>query len=413
MPEHIASQLKDQIHTVALKTENNQLTEEELEKNAQPFSLLTQNYKSYEALQNASYLTAESKKLLKNGKDVEGDTSTKDTYYIYKTTIDGKEQYLQILLKQSLFSDSLKNAFLLLSIITFLIGIILNIMSSIEIASPIKKLTLYTKQISKGDFSFKIKNIDNKSFLANIRVPKEIQLLYTSFEKMSTDLENMLKSQKDFISNISHEYQTPLTSINGFSIALQQKEMTKEQQIQYLQIIEHESARLSQLSKNVLKLSSLQNNTQILEKKQFNLAEQIRLAIISLEPLYSKKDITVNLDAENGLIFADELLLYQVWYNLLNNAINFTPKDGTINIRLEEHYETFTILIEDSGPGIDQLEINRVKEPFYKSKKNASSGNGLGLSIVENIILKHGGQFHLMNYEHGLRVKVKLFKDNH
>lgn len=292
----------------------------------------------------------------------------------------------------------LKSAFILLSKITLFVGIGLNIFTSIQIVRPIRKLKEYTAQFAKGNFTFKhTKNYSN-----------EIDQLYESFGTMSNDLEKMLQSQKDFVSNISHEFQTPLTSIKGFTKALQQKEMSREKQLYYLRIIEHESARLSQLSRNVLKLSSLQNGTQPLEKRTFDLAEQLRQVIISLEPHWATKAIEFDVQIERSIIEADELLLYQVWYNLINNAIHFTPENCKLGLTLRSDGEHYTIQLEDEGPGIEQPELDRVKEPFYKAKNQKSTGNGLGLSIVENIVRKHHGTFQLENYERGLRVTVIL-----
>lgn len=400
MPKHIASQIQGDVQDIAKMIEKQQLSDDVLQNELFYFSLTNIHYQTFEHLQQAAYLSDASKKRLREGRAVEGDTTSKEMLYIYPVMIDGEQKYLEFTMKQTIYKDLLKRAFVLLSAITFFVGLLLNILTSIQIIRPIQKLTSYTKQFSKGNFAFTA--VHTKHYT------DEINQLYESFGSMSHDLENMLQSQKDFVSNISHEFQTPLTSINGFSKALQQKKLSREKQLHYLQIIEHESARLSQLSRNVLKLSSLQNDTQPLEIRAFDLAEQLRQVIISLEPRWVEKEMDFRLSFTPSIIEADEMLLYQVWYNLINNAIQFSPFQGAFTITIEQQETSYMILLEDEGPGIEEAELLRVKEPFYKAKNLASSGNGLGLSIVENIVRKHAGTFELMNYSQGLRTVITL-----
>lgn len=396
IPHHISSEVKKGVDKVAEQVENHQLTETDLEKQISDFSFLTLHYISLEQVQQSTDFSSSSKKQLLEGHIITSEKFDRTYRYVYPVIINGQQQYLQILLDQTMYKDVLNRAFILLSIITLFFGIMINIFTSIQIVRPIKQLTQLTKQFASGNFTFK------KSKNPTI----EIDQLYTSFEKMSTDLDKTLKSQKDFVSNISHEFQTPLTSIGGFAKALQQKEMTRDKQHQYLKIIENESARLSLLSRNVLKLSSLQNNTHELEMSQFDLAEQIRAVIISLEPHWQEKTIHIDFKASKQLIFADKMLLHQVWYNLINNAIAFSPSASTISIQLQKQQSIYTISIVDQGPGIAEDELARIKEPFYKAKTLKSSGNGLGLSIVENIVSKHLGSFIIENNDPGLKITV-------
>lgn len=400
MPNHIAKQIRGDVKEIAQMIEKQQLSSDVLQNELFYFSLTSIRYQTFEQLQQAPYLSDASKKQIQDGQAVEGDPTSKELLYVYPVTIDGEQKYLEFTLKQTIYKNILKRAFVLLSAITFFVGLLLNILTSLQIIRPIQKLTSYTKQFSKGNFSFIFRRQKHQA--------DEINQLYESFGSMSHDLENMLQSQKDFVSNISHEFQTPLTSINGFSKALQQKTMSREQQLRYLEIIEQESARLSQLSRNVLKLSSLQNDTQQLEIRSFDLAEQLRQVIISLEPRWAEKKIDFQLLFKQSIIEADEMLLYQVWYNLINNAIQFSPSAGLCTITVQQRENHYVIILEDEGPGIEETELVRVKEPFYKAKNLTSNGNGLGLSIVENIIRKHAGTFDLMNVSKGLRITITL-----
>lgn len=398
IPHHISDEVKKGADQVAAAVEEKQLSTSDLEKQITDFSFLKLSYTTLSKINQSDAFTDASKKELLQGQSITAEKYDRVYLYIYPITIDGQINYLQLTLDQTMYKDILNRAFILLSCITIFIGVLLNIFTSFQIVRPIHRLTQLTKQFAKGNFTFPPYK----------KHAVEIDQLYESFGTMSNDLEKMLQSQKDFVSNISHEFQTPLTSINGFAKALQQKEMSRERQNYYLAIIDKESARLSLLSSNVLKLSNLQNNTKPLEKHSFDLAEQIRQVIISLETRWQSKNLTIELYLKKQVIFADELLLYQAWYNLINNAINFSPANSIITIRITDDSSNYTVVIEDQGPGIAPPELARVKEPFYKAKTLKSTGNGLGLSIVENIIQKHDGFFTLKNTEDGLAVTVSI-----
>lgn len=398
IPYHISDSIKKGADKVATTVEEKQFTAEDLEKQITDFSFLKLTYTTIQDINNSTKFTASSKKALQQGQSITAEKYNRIYFYVYPIVINGDVEYLQLTLDQTMYKDVLNRAFILLSCITLFIGILLNIYTSFKIVRPIHRLTQLTKQFAKGNFTFPPYK----------KHTIEIDELYASFGKMSNDLDKMLQTQKDFVSNISHEFQTPLTSINGFAKALQQKEMSREKQNHYLAIIDKESARLSLLSSNVLKLSSLQNNTKHLEKHSFDLAEQIRQVIISLETRWESKRLTIELQLEKQSVFADEMLLYQVWYNLINNAINFSPFGSTITIRMLKEQLYYTISIEDQGPGIAPSELERVKEPFYKAKTLKSTGNGLGLSIVENIVEKHNGHVLLSNQNPGLCVIVYI-----
>lgn len=398
IPKHIKGEIKLGADEVATLVEEKQLTESDLEKQISNFSFLNLEYLTKEQLAQSPLYSKQAKNELLNGHVISSENNEPYFYFVYPLQIEGKTKHLQLMLDQSMYKKVLNRAFILLSCITLFIGILLNGLISYQLVRPIRRLTALTKQFALGNFKFpKYKE-----------QTAEIDQLYKSFSTMSNDLDKTLQSQKDFISNISHEFQTPLTSINGFAKALQQKEMSREKQNHYLEIIDKESARLSLLSRNVLKLSNLQNNTQLLEKKQFNLAEQIRQVIISLETQWDAKQLTMDIYVNKHVIVADEMLLYQVWYNLINNAINFSPIGATIQVKMQIDSDSYQIIIKDEGPGIEPNELDRVKEPFYKAKNLKSTGNGLGLSIVENIIRKHEGTVILQNDTVGLSITVKL-----
>jgi signal transduction histidine kinase len=201
--------------------------------------------------------------------------------------------------------------------------------------------------------------------------------------------------RQEFVANVSHEFQTPLTSIQGFARAVLDKQVTEEQSERYLTIIEQESKRLSSLSKQLLKLAALDKEDQRLQLTTFRLDEQIREIIIMLEWQWSDKRLNLELELPEATIAADAHLLYEVWLNLISNAIYFTPSAGTIGVEITDGgSEGIAIGIRDSGIGIPASELPYIFERFHKADKSrnrSSSGSGLGLSIVRKIVSLHQG----------------------
>ena len=174
--------------------------------------------------------------------------------------------------------------------------------------------------------------------------------------------------------------------------------MSEETRLRYLTIIEEESERLSRLGQNLLQLSYLQQEQHPLKVTTYQLDEQLRRAVITLEPLWTVKEINMVVDLEAITVHADKDQLDQVWINLLNNAIKFTAPHGTIRIHSMGKAQQNIVSITDSGIGIPQEELANIFKPFHKVDKARSSsvkGNGLGLSIVKQIIEMHYGEIHV------------------
>ena len=205
---------------------------------------------------------------------------------------------------------------------------------------------------------------------------------------MARNLGNMESMRQDFISNVSHEIQSPLTSISGFATLLKKSDLPLEERLRYAEIIGAESKRLSSLSENLLKLSTLDHNP--IRKETLRLDQQLSSIILTLEPLWMSKQLIVEADLPRCALEGDEDLLSQVWMNLLVNAIKFTPAGGTIFVSLRDHKVTIT----DTGIGISSEDIPHIFERFYKvdkSRDRSLGGNGLGLSLVKKIIELHNG----------------------
>ena len=237
-------------------------------------------------------------------------------------------------------------------------------------------------KIAHGDFNISVKAYDHDPF----------HEIAESVNKMACELGALETMRQDFISNVSHEIQSPLTSISGFAALLKTETLTEAERQHYLDIIETESKRISRLSDNLLKLSAL--NDKPLEETEYRLDKQLSAVILTLEPQWSAKNLTVEADLQNHTIIADEALLSQVWVNLLQNAIKFTPENGKITVSLADNIASIT----DSGIGIGAEDLPHIFERFYKvdkSRDRSLGGNGLGLSLVKKIVELHDGTINI------------------
>ena len=160
----------------------------------------------------------------------------------------------------------------------------------------------------------------------------------------------MLRS--DFINNFSHEFKTPIVSIAGFAKLLRRGNLTEEQRAEYLSVIEEESLRLSALANNVLSLTRVENQTILTDISEFNLSEQIRGAVLLLADKWTAKDLNIDLGFDECLVCANYELLKQVWINLLDNAVKFSPQNGTVTVEMTETDRSVTVTVTNSGRDI-------------------------------------------------------------
>ena len=195
------------------------------------------------------------------------------------------------------------------------------------------------------------------------------------------------------MNNFSHEFKTPIVSISGFTKLLKKGNLTKEQETEYLNIIDEESSRLTYMATSVLKLIKVENQTILSNITKFNLSEQIRNCILLLEDKWSKKNIELQLDFDEFYIHANEELLKQVWINLLDNAVKFTPEKHLIKVDIKEKDENIIVSIINTGSEIPASRQKHIFNKFYQADESHSSqGSGLGLAIVKKIVDLHKGQ---------------------
>ena len=218
--------------------------------------------------------------------------------------------------------------------------------------------------------------------------------LAESINKMARELDSMETMRQDFISNVSHEIQSPLTSISGFAALLKKDALSPEQRAHYIDVIESESKRLSKLSDNLLKLSALEADGTPINKREYRLDKQLENIALMLEPQWMEKNINVEAELQKVIYSGDEELLSQVWINLLHNSVKFTPEKGSIIITLTVDENQAVCRISDTGIGISTEDKAHVFERFYKADKardRSLGGSGLGLSLVKKIVELHGG----------------------
>ena len=241
------------------------------------------------------------------------------------------------------------------------------------------------ERIAQGDFSIRLDNIHQDSIISG---------LVASVNKMALELGQMDSMRQEFVSNVSHEIQSPLTSIRGFAQALKSPSLSETERLHYLDIIEMESGRLSRLADDLLKLASLEAEQVKYEPKPYRLDKQIRSLILTCEPQWAEKKIELEVALKELSITADEDLLSQVWLNLLHNSIKFTPPGGSIKVGLRTHADRIEFSLSDSGSGIAPEDQLHIFERFYKADKArtpSKEGSGLGLSIVKKILDLHKG----------------------
>ena len=225
----------------------------------------------------------------------------------------------------------------------------------------------------------------------------EIGQLAQSFDQMAVALQNIEEMRRDFIANVSHELRTPMTSIRGFIEGILDGTIPPERQSYYLTIVRDETDRLNRLVNNLLDLARMEAGELELRPRVVNINEIIRVCIIKLENLITSKQIQVeaNFDDENVFVSADPDAIERVIYNLVHNAIKFTPEGGSIAIGTVRKKDTVEISVKDTGIGIDPNDMDMIWDRFYKADKSRSKdkvGTGLGLAIVKNIINEHNQQ---------------------
>ncbi|MDR0751512.1 MAG: HAMP domain-containing histidine kinase [Christensenellaceae bacterium] len=250
------------------------------------------------------------------------------------------------------------------------------------IIKPLTKLAVALSMVKNGDYSVRLPVDKHKKF---VNISKD-------FNEMVSKLSEVETLRDDFITNFTHEFKTPIVSMRGFAKLLKKGNLSSEDQIEYLDIIIDESERLTQLATNILLLSKIDRQSEKFAKKEFSLDEQLRQCVLLLEQRWSAKNINLEATLDEFAIIAIEDLLHQVWYNLIGNAIKFTPENGTILVTLKSNMGAAVVTVSDTGCGMDAKTQKRIFDKFFQGdRSHTTEGNGLGLTITKKIIHLHGG----------------------
>jgi signal transduction histidine kinase len=252
-----------------------------------------------------------------------------------------------------------------------------------HLIQPITKLTEATKEITRENFLFPLK----------IYRKDELGQLAESFNNMQRQLQHNDEARKSFINNVSHDFQSPLMNIQGYAELLLSQKVNEHDVREYLQVIDHESKRLSNLTKQLLLLTSLDQKAYPMMISEVQLDEQIKQTIRRYQWRLQEKEIEVSYKLPSVRMKVDAELMSNVWDNLLTNAIKYNAHGGSIWISLSRNESFLSIMVKDTGIGMSKEAVTQIFDRFYRvDSSRKSDGTGLGLSIIKQIIDLHGGE---------------------
>ncbi|WP_110933439.1 sensor histidine kinase [Paenibacillus bouchesdurhonensis] len=299
------------------------------------------------------------------------------------------EGVYQIELAQAAFSESSGlTEITVILVIVLLVGGLIILFFARRLVTPVQTVTAAAKQLATGDFNVRLSENQRD----------EMGTLAKAINHMAAELGELDRERQEFVANVSHEFQSPLTLVKGFSAMLLEGSLKAPERSRALQIIMQESERLSRLSENLLRLAALESERHVMAPTHFDLAEQIRRTVLTFEALWSEKQLEVEMKGERTMIHADEELLSQVWINLMSNAIKFASAGGRIAIELKADQDQVEIRFYDDGLLIADEDKERIFSRFFKADRARGrniEGNGLGLSIVKKIVDIHQGSIYI------------------
>lgn len=292
------------------------------------------------------------------------------------------------------YHDGLLNISYLTLLILFFTALILLAVFTITIYLPIRRITKGADAYAEGDFNYRI----------NVHGRDEIGYLAASFNYMANELNTLEDDQRKFVSNVSHDFRSPLTSIKGYVEAMLDGTIPVEMQEKYLNIILFETERLTKLTRSILELNKYGSHGTMLDRSDFDINQTIKMTVLTFEGICKEKHISFHLILTGQQLFvtADMTKIQQVIYNLIDNAIKFSHHDSEITIETTEKNEKVFVSVKDTGIGIPKDSLNKIWERFYKtdlSRGKDKKGTGLGLAIVKEIIQAHDENINVISTE--------------
>lgn len=275
-------------------------------------------------------------------------------------------------------------SFIVAVLLSLVIGSAITFLVGRQILTPLLKLNHASREIAGGNFHIKIEP----------HTPiREIKELYGNFNQMAAELASIELMRNDFVAQFSHEFKTPIASIEGYASLLQDESLSADDRRQYVQLILDSSAQLSSLSASILKLSKLENQDIITEKSFYRLDEQLRQSLLYFEKEWTEKNLELKLELPRAIFYQNPKLMMQIWLNLLSNAIKFTPQNGIIEVSLTRAEKEIYVSVKDSGIGMTEQAQRHIFDKFYQGDASrAEGGNGLGLTMVARIVKMANGR---------------------
>lgn len=297
----------------------------------------------------------------------------------------------------------LNEHFILAGIISICLTFIIILILSKALTKPLIEMKVATSRISNGDFSVSLPKVGND----------ELGDLSDSINSLAKELNYMTQERNDFLASISHELRTPLTYIKGYTDIIHKRDLPREEQEHYLNIILEETNRLSDLIKELFDLAKIDKNTFVIQKKRINLSEFLLKIKSKLSPAFNERRMVLDISCpEQIFLMADPIRLEQIFLNLLDNAMKYSQEGAKTVINVVKKSEDLLITISDNGKGIPEKDLLHIFNRFYrvdKSRTRALGGSGLGLAIVKELVLAHGGTIKVKSRENiGTEFEITL-----
>ena len=247
-----------------------------------------------------------------------------------------------------------------------------------RVLTPLVKLSSASKEVARGNFDVTVSDSSKM---------EEVQSTFRNFNAMVRELKSISTLSSDFIANVSHEFKTPLSVIEGYAMLLQDDRLTAQEREDYLNKILVNTRRLNTLVGNILMLSKMETKPLPEQYTRFRLDEQLRQVVAQLEPQWSAKGISFRVRLDEVELLGWEQVLPYVWSNLISNAIKFSPSGSVIALTLLEQRECAVVTVSDRGCGMEPDVQERIFEKFYQGDtSHKAEGNGLGLALVRQIV---------------------------
>ena len=288
-----------------------------------------------------------------------------------------------------------------LMLISAFVGSVVTVFLQKWIFKPINKLGAAMDQVAKGNLDAQLELGKNFS---------EIEDIYRNFNQMTKELSSAEILKTDFISNVSHEFKTPINAIEGYATLIHgDEELDTQQRNLYAEKILFNTNRLSKLVGNILLLSKVDNQAIGQDVKLFRLDEQIRQAILQHEAEWTRKELELLVELDALSFEGPEGLMFHMWSNLIGNAVKFSPQGGAVEIKLKKEKEKIRFTVSDEGGGVSEEAAKHIFDKFYQAdSSHRQEGNGLGLPLVKQISRLSGGSVSFENTEKGCCFTVEL-----